>query len=333
MTTTKRRNPWAVLEAPKKAQTLTARRSAPDSRWPIFWGLDASRRRLLILQHSASTRIPANLPKFRGVAMEHRRPGGEEPDFLLLQLVQPEYGEVFLEFGADLVRVTSRAETETEAVSRFIGRAWTWQRFLTVQRSGRLSLQEQMGLIGELRVLGEILTPIFGEARAVSAWSGPLGAAKDFEVDDEDAIEVKTVSGTQSKVRISSEYQLLPDGLNHLFLGVVEVVRADGDDSDATTVTVAAETVRDRLSATHPGVLDDFERRLGATGFDWSDDYSDTRWRVGERRWFTVGPAFPRITPDSLPAGLSAVSYSLDLAACADFSVPEDAVLAAFRRS
>ena len=332
MTTTRRRDPWAVLEAPTKARTLTARRSAPDSRWPIFWGLDASRRRLLILQHSASTRIPSNLPKFRGVTMEHRRPGGQEPDFLLLQLVQPEYAEVFLEFCADLVRVTSRAETEAEAVSRFIGRTWTWQRFLTVRRSGRLSPQEQMGLIGELRVLGEVLVPIIGEARAVSAWSGPLGTAKDFEVND-DAIEIKTVSDTQSKVRISSEYQLFPDGLNHLFLGVVEVVRADGDEADSTTVTVAAETVRDGLSSADSVILDDFERRLRATGFDWSDDYSDTSWSVGRRRWFTVGPAFPRITPDNLPAGLSAVRYSLDLASCADFSVPEDAVLATLRRS
>lgn len=285
-----------------------------------------------MLQHSPSTPVRTSLPRFRGVAMENRRPGGDEPDLLLLQLVQPEYSEVFLEFCADLIRVTNRAETEAEAVSRFIGRAWTWQRFLAMGRSGRLSLLEQMGLIGELRALSEVLFPTIGETRAVSAWSGPLGAAKDFEVDG-DAIEVKAVSDTQSAVRISSEYQLSPDDLNHLFLGVVEVVRADGDDTDATTVTVAAETVRDRLSATHPGILDDFERRLCATGFDWSDDYSDTHWRVGGRRWFTVGPAFPRITPDSLPAGLSAVSYSLDLASCADFSVPEDAVLAALRGS
>ena len=285
-----------------------------------------------MLQHSPSTPVRASLPRFRDMTMEHRRPGGEEPDFLLLQLVQPDYAEVFLEFCADLIRVTNRAETEAEAVNRFIGRAWTWQRFLAMGRSGRLSPREQMGLIGELRVLSEVLFPIIGETRAVSAWNGPLGAAKDFEVDG-DAIEVKAVSDTQSAVRISSEYQLYPDDLNHLFLGVVEVARAEGDCTEAITVTVAAETVRDRLSATHPVILDDFERRLGATGFDWSDDYSDTRWRVGGRRWFTVGSAFPRITPDRLPAGLSAVRYSLDLASCADFSVPEDAVLAAFRRS
>lgn len=281
-----------------------------------------------MLQHSPAAAVTLSLPRFRDMEMEHRHPGGEESDFLLLRLLQPDYSEVFLEFCSDLIRVTNRAETEAEAISRFIGRAWTWQRFLATRSSGRLSPLEQMGLIGELHVLGEVLFPVLGHVQAVAAWNGPLGAAADFESDG-NAIEVKGVSGATSKVRISSEHQLSTDDLSHLFLCAVEVVRVDGD--EATTVSAAAKAVRDTLSAAHPVALDDFERRLRATGFDWSDDYSDSRWRVGGRRWFEVAPGFPRITPGTLSTGLSAVRYSLALSSCAEFAVAEDTVVATLR--
>ena len=324
MERTETNDPWATVDPPRTAHAFGARRTDPDSRWPFFWGLDHQQRRLLMLQHSPDTPVPASLPRFRGMTVARGRPGGGEPDFLFLQLRQPEYADVFQEFCSDLIRVTNRAETEPDAVSQFIGRAWAWQRFLATRRSGRLSPLEQMGLIGELHVLGEVLFPVLGHVRAVAAWNGPLGAAVDLE-SDANAIEVKAVSGAMSKVRISSEHQLSTDDLSHLFLCAVEVVRAEGD--EATTVSAAAKAVRDTLSAAHPVALDDFERRLRATGFDWSDDYSDSRWRVGGRRWFEVAPGFPRITPGTLSTGLSAVRYSLALSSCAEFAVAEDAVV------
>ena len=327
---TERSDPWATIDRPPTTRAVSARRADPKSPWPLFRGLDTDGRRLLMLQHSPATPVTIGLPRFRDMEMEHRRPGGEEPDFLLLRLLQPDYSEVFLEFCSDLIRVTNRAETEAEAISRFIGRAWTWQRFLATRRSGRLTPLEQMGLIGELYVLCEVLFPVLGPVRAVAAWNGPLGAAVDLESDGS-AIEVKAVSGATSKVRISSEHQLSTDDLSHLFLCAVEVVRTDGD--EATTVSAAAKAVRDTLSVAHPVTLDDFERRLRATGFDWSDDYSDSRWRIGGRRCFEVAPGFPRIIPGTLPTGLSAVRYSLALSSCGEFAVTKDAVVAAFRRA
>ena len=186
-----------------------------------------------------------------------------------------------------------------------------------------------MGLLGELQVLGESLVPTIGTQRAVSAWNGPLGSAQDFGIGTT-AIEVKAIAAGRSTVRVSSEHQLCSEALDHLFLVVVPAVPT-GEDDDAVTVTTVAEALRDTLRDADPVIADDFERRLRATGFDWADDYSDTRWHTGSRRWFSVGPDFPRITPESLPRGLSAVHYSLALPACADYSLPEDAVLTTFR--
>lgn len=330
MAKTETNDPWAAVDPPPTTQALSARRTDPDSRWPFFWGLDHQRRRLLMLQHSPDTPVPGSLPRFRGMTVARGRPGGGDPDFLFLQLRQPEYADVFQEFCSDLMRVTNRAETEPEAVSRFIGRAWAWHRFLSTGRSGRLSTLEQMGLLGELRVLGESLLPTLGAECAVSAWNGPLGSAQDFGVGTA-AIEVKAIAAGRSKVRISSEHQLCTEFLDHLFLAVVPVARAYEDGDDTATVPAAAEALRDTLRDADPVIADDFERRLRATGFDWEDDYSDFRWRTGARRWFAVRPDFPRITPESLPHGLSAVHYTLALPAAADYAVPEDSVLPTLR--
>ena len=260
--------------------------------------------------------------------MEHRRTDDSELDFLLLQLLQPEYSEVFLEFCLDVIRATNRATTEGEALGRFVGRAWTWQRFLASGRDGRLSAAEQMGLLGELSILRNLLIPTLGAGSAVASWTGPLGTPKDFELGAV-AVEAKALSGAVGPlVRISSEHQLATDGLDQLFLGVVAVARSDA--KGAVTITGYARTVRELLSG---AAVDDLEERLRAVGFNWSEDYSDTRWQVGRRQWFLVEPAFPRITPAHFPNGVSAVRYSVSLPACQDFEVSEDLVRAALRNA
>ena len=326
---TGRNDPWAALETPATARTLSARLTHKDSRWPLFWAVDARGQRLLTLHLSAAVSPPTGLPRFRGMTMEHRRPGGGEPDFLVLQLLQSEYSEVFQEFCADLVRVTNRATTEDAAVRKFVGRAWTWQRFLATGRSGRLSHTDQMGLLGELNILGEFLLPLLGAPRAVSAWTGPLGAAQDFTIPPS-AMEAKA-RGVASSVRISSEHQLAADAPDRLYLGVVEVTRSSAD--DAITVTSYAKTLRDAFADAGPTPARDFGERLRAAGLDWAEDYADTTWRIGDRLWYSVAPGFPRLTPGVLPGGVHSVRYSLSLESCSDFAVTEDTVRQAFSPS
>ena len=63
-----------------------------------------------------------------------------------------------------------------------VSRAWRWHHLLKGGRDGRLSPDEQKGLIGELLVFEAILLEKLSPANAINCWTGPLGAPKDFEI-------------------------------------------------------------------------------------------------------------------------------------------------------
>ena len=321
-------DPWERLKRPATVETLVARRVEDGLRWPLFWALDAAGQPLLMLQHDPEIGTDGRLPRFRGMAVERRTPAGE-PALVNLRLIRSEFRDVFREFCADVVRATAGAESEREAVGEFITRAWRWQRFLATGAEGRLSNEEQKGLLGELRVLADVLAPALGMAKAVGSWTGPFGSAKDFEI-GRSCVESKAFSGGgAASVRITSEHQLSTEALDALFLVVSQIAPSVADGAVALPEHVAS--VRSRIDAEAPEARQAFESCLAATGFDAADDYSDARWQMGAIRCFQVGEGFPRITPSQFPSGVHRVRYRISLAECEPFRIPHEDLEAAIR--
>ena len=325
-TMTERSDPWDGLKPPQTVEKLIGTRVSGDTRWPLFWALDAERRRLLILQHNPGIEPRVRLPLFRGLEVERRVPVGE-PALLTVRLIREEFGDLFQQFCADTIRATAEAPTEKDAVNRFVARAWLWQRFLAGGKDGRLSDEEQKGLLGELAVLRDVVAPALGMGAAVASWTGPLGAPKDFEI-GRSCVESKAFSGgTAASVRITSEHQLDTRALDELFLVVSEVAPSVAD--AAVTLAEYVASVRSLVDSRAPDAREAFESRLIAAGFDSADDYSDSRWQIGTKRCFRVGHDFPRITPDLFPSGVHRVRYRIALAECEPFRVPERALATA----
>jgi hypothetical protein len=192
---------------------------------------------------------------------------------------------------------------------------------------GRMSLEEQKGLIGELNVMETILIPNLKPRDAASAWHGPLGAPKDFQI-GRVAIEAKARrGGATPHVSISSEDQLDESGTDALFLHVSELDEAAAEDADSFTVTRKAEQVRELLRIKDPAASDAFDTLLLAGGFRWEDDYSDAFWIAGPSNIYTVSDDFPRIRADRLLGGISSVTYSIALRACEPFRVAVENVI------
>ena len=115
--------------------------------------------------------------------------------------------DIFQTLCLDIISAAARAESEAQAVSAALMRTWRWHHLLRGGRGSLLSPEEQKGLLGELLVLERILLPRMDAASAVTAWRGPLGAPKDFEI-ARVAIEAKTRRGgphrlSQSRRRAS----------------------------------------------------------------------------------------------------------------------------------
>ena len=162
-------------------------------------------------------------------------------------------------------------------------------------------------------MLERLLLPRMGASAAVTAWHGPLGSPKDFEV-GRLAIEVKTRrGGATPSVAIASEDQLDESGVDSLFLFVIDLDQAPADATGAMTVRNVADRLRQRLFSLDPAAADVFDTLLSAAGIRPEDDYSDSHWLEGLSRLYLVTGEFPRIARTEVRSGVSHVRYAISL--------------------
>ena len=316
-------DPWAELKIPDQTTQVSGRRVDPGLQWGLYWAIDADKSCLLILQHAPGLRSKGRLPSLRGLEIENRMPEDGNRALLVIRLKDNGQRDIFYRLCVDIIAATRAAQTEKEAVDQFLVRTWRWHRLLRGGRDERLSDEEQKGLIGELRLMQQHLFPVVGVEACIKSWTGPLGTPKDFEI-GRVCIEAKARRGAATPfVSISSEHQLDTSGIDALFLVVSEVTGASSDDAKGLTVSDAARSVLAILQEQDASVVELFEHRLLAAGFEWNHDYSDSKWLVGSEHIFEVTENFPRIVPDMYPSGASNVRYTISLKDCEAFRVDQ----------
>lgn len=315
------KNPWRDLEVPDATAGLSARRIADvgGTHWGLYWAVDWRRQCLLVLVHPKGLTSQHRWPTLRGLRIE-RQAAQSGQEFLVFRLTDAEHRDIFFRFCTDLVDAVGAARSDQEAVDVCIMRTWRWHRLLKRGRDGRLTAEEQKGLIGELTVLMELVMPKIGVAHGIAAWVGPLGASRDFEIGVV-GIESKACAPLASEVRIASADQLESDEAHALFLHVTEVAAAVDGSSEAVTVTQMVERARGFIQSSDTSALGEFEERLMAAGYDDADDYDDQQWLIGDTAIFAVVEGFPRIVPSMLPSAISAVRYRITVAECEPFRV------------
>lgn len=318
MTTTNLEDPWKLLSPPAQMTNISGNRVDAKLQHDLYWAVDTDNNCLLVLQHGRDSSPKNKLPKLRGLEIEARSQG-EGRAILMIRLKDNEQRGIFHRLCLDIVDVTRSARSESEAVEYFLGRTWRWHRLLRGARSGKLSEEEQKGLIGELLLMQKHLFPSIGFESAVKSWTGPLNAPKDFEIGSI-CIEVKSRrAGASPHVAISTQNQLDTDGIESLFLHVADITGTGEDDSKGITVAEVSRKIYEEIRKHDAPLADIFEERLFATGFDWQHDYSDQKWLAGSERLFKVDSDFPRITSKMCPSGVADVKYKVALRECEPF--------------
>ena len=318
-------DPWKDIGRPSEPNTINARRISGigSLAWGLYWAIDSQQQCLLILQHRTARQPSHRLPRLRGLLVEDSVTEDGVGCRVIIRLTDREQREVFHRFCTDVMEATGLAQSEEEAIGRFLTRTWRWHRLLRSGRDGRLSDEEQMGLIGELRLLETHLLPAMPAGDAVEGWVGPMGAPKDFQIGLV-CVEAKARGHQKAAVRVSSIHQLDAPGAAQLFLYVSEVAAAPVESRSARTVTEVADRVRSAIEARDMSAMLAFEERLNAAGFNWEDDYSDKSWVIGAEELFKVTEGFPRVTPSMVPLGVDDVRYAIALSACDKFRVEID---------
>lgn len=326
-------DPWKDLAPPSTSNAINAKRVDADVPWGFFWARGIDGKCLFVLQHGINATPSTRLPRLQGVEVSDSEWFDGESRILILRLMDSVHRDLFKRLCLDIVDCASSAPNEREAVLVTIARMWRWHHLLRGGGDHRLSPEEQKGLIGELLVIERILLPNLHSADAVAAWQGPMGAIKDFQV-GLNCIEVKSRRGAASpQVAISSESQLDDTDIDNLFLYVVDLDNAPLDSPGGISVTDVAGRVRDAITERDQGALEVFEGLLSASGFRWTDDYSDALWIEGTHRAYRIADDFPRITADQITSGVINVRYSISLVACQPFLIETEELESVMRSS
>ncbi|ODM44526.1 PD-(D/E)XK motif protein [Cereibacter johrii] len=309
--------PWAGLEVGK----VDTRRVSASARWNWFWAVMPRADVALVLQLAELPKPTPDLPKLRNLEIRFQTlPGGP---ILYIRLKDNAQLELFETLCRDVMAAGELAETEAEALERAIGRTFRWHYLLRGGKLEVLSEEAQKGLIGEIEVL-KLLIDRRGAKPALTAWTGPSGAPKDFEL-EADCIEVKARRGaSQPFVKISNEHQLADVPDRRLWLAGLAVDKVQPP--HGRTLTEHVSEVTELLERTEPSAIMEWDLHLADAGYDVLHDYSAWRWIVSAPHFHAVTEDFPRISAP-VPLGVSSVSYSLALSACNPFRADWDDVL------
>ncbi|MDP3600962.1 MAG: PD-(D/E)XK motif protein [Bosea sp. (in: a-proteobacteria)] len=301
--------PWSGLEAGK----VDTRRASASARWNWFWALMPRADAALVLRLTELPASTSDLPTLRN--LEIRFQTLSDGPLLYIRLKDNAQLELFETLCRDVMGAGELCETEGQALERAIRRTFRWHYLLRGGKQEILSEDSQKGLIGEIQIL-KLLISTVGAKAALAAWTGPSGAPKDFEL-KEDCIEVKARRGaSQPFVKISNEYQLTDVSARRLWLAVLAVDKVQ--QPHGKTLTEEVVDLTDLLERSEPSAIMDWDLHLADAGYDSLHDYSAWRWMASSPDFHAVTEGFPRIVAP-VPLGLSGVTYTLGLSACAPF--------------
>ena len=315
---------WLEMEGAAVAQSgVLRRRVLPEAACDLFVGIEHPSRRRALLLRLPQVETPAleSAPQARGVDMRIGRLPDDPADCtsVVLALADAACRDIFSVLVDDIAAHVGAAATARAAVEQFLSRFARWQAFLERFGPDGLSESAQRGLFGELWFLRSYLLPL--GSGTVGAWMGPKMAPQDFHLPGL-AVEVKTTTSKQhQKLRIAGERQLETSAALRI---IVFHLSLDAHrDTGLSLVELVAE-IRAQL-ATAPLALTTFNEGLLEAGYldVQAPRYSRTGYIERERHFFEVRGDFPRIVGADLRAGVGDVFYSISVAECLHYEMPE----------
>lgn len=287
----------------------------------LLAGLSFPEKNEALLASFSSSAIPAaeKLPEGQGFVVSRAEPNGD--GLTWLALTRSTHGSLEL-FAAMVADVAHAMDAEPSADEKrllrvFLGRIRAWQEFM---RKGAQSLspESEIGLVGELTLLRAIIDAGLPLASAIESWVGPLDGARDFEIGT-GSLEVKaTLSSAGFPAKIGSLEQLDDSVRQPLFLAGARLRQTETGQSLAELVA----EMRD-VAAGEPEAVRLLSERLIAAGYvDAHAERYVRRFALADTRVVEVKEGFPRLTPGSVPLGVTGATYEIDLDKAAGPSMP-----------
>jgi hypothetical protein len=241
---------------------------------------------------------------------------GKAVRFLEMRCEEEQLNEVFAKVVSDVLsRIESGAgvhKAVDEALKEF-------RRLLHKQRVSAQDEKTVIGLIGELLTLIEVLEV---NTDGLNGWHGPDSDRHDFRAGPV-TVEVKTSLGADgNRIHINGMKQLESGDQDAFLIRHVRIEpNPDGSLSVPDLVAQAAALLPEQI------ILDDKLEKLGYAA-DNAEGWQTNRYTHVGSSAYEVHSGFPRLIPSLLKvewpiAGVSAVSYEVDLGAASECKVDE----------
>lgn len=322
---------WQTLEQDGNdiSSGYLTRRILPEVNYDIYLALEksSSTRFLMLRVNSMFLEHKVNYPASSSFVVNRivLPQDSEEYGTLQLILTNSRYEDIFTTLVQDIVDHLALIPEERAAISAFVVRLKRWQTFLEKNNPEGLSEIAQQGLYGELWFLRKSVFPHLELSKGLLGWTGPKGTQQDFQFSG-CAVEVKTTSAKQhQKLAIASERQLDDTGagiivLLHLSL---DVRQGQGETLPGIVASVRS-VVADNAIASNQ-----LENLLFEVGYldIHTTRYDNVGYSIREHNYFKVGPDFPKIIESDLRNGVGDVRYTISVAECKRFSIPESEVI------
>ncbi|MFT7043837.1 MAG: hypothetical protein ACJAW7_002600 [Candidatus Azotimanducaceae bacterium] len=283
----------------------------------LFVGYSDDGRRELILKSASPVFQDAELPEFENIEIQREdEPGGYG---LCIRLSDSSLKDLFSAISADLVDASSKAESEKGAVLIFMSRVLRWSALLEERKRSGLSFSQQLGLLGELYLLGWVLERNLVSAETlVRGWRGPDGDARDINL-GATSVEVKATLGTAKNVLTISSLDQLDAGTRQLVITHCRFSPSDNGESLGSLIS-EIETVLGRFT----NARSIFWRKLHLVGFDPDAEYVDNSYELLKKTLYEVSENFPRLTADNVDPAIRKAQYEIDCAGLDGYIIDEE---------
>lgn len=286
--------------------------------------LPGNEEALLVGFNDIVTATAKQLPRGHGFEVSRLPAGPTEDDRLWLALARRSGGslELFAMMAEDLLRLLRQTASQSGDILLllFLSRIRAWQDFMDRHSEGVLAPEAELGLYGELVILGEILAAGMAPQNALDIWQGPLDGLHDF-MPGTGGIEVKSTLAAGDFPAVITSLDQLDDNLRQpLFLAAVRLAL----DAAGTTLPGLADKIREQLAA-HAATRDLLDVRLIQAGLlPTVQDRYHRRFRNVSTAILAVQNEFPRLTRANVHPAIRKARYDLhlDLSAVSDVGLP-----------
>lgn len=268
-----------------------------------------------------------SFPKWRGILIDQEyfeRIGPlKEKTFLIISQSVEDSEEIFENVLQNLVDyiLTQEQLPLFTVIYEVLDR---WHNFFKRKFDKHLTLEEEMGLFGELYYIKRWLNIYPQEPPLIiKDWKGPLKNRIDF-VNKNKGVEIKTLAPKiRDEIRISSEKQFeITPVINNLQLYVLKI---EVSESIGQTLQMMIEKIERILLERAPSLAVKFKDLLLENGVT-TNNYNENYFYVHEELAYQISDSFPKITSKGLPIGVTNVSYTIDLSHCNHFKLPIDEI-------